>query len=226
MALHPSIHSDLTRQHELDLRRRLARPGRGVTTPSDETCNGLIELVQAARSGDPQAWESLVPRFTPMLRAVARDYRLSAADVDDVVQATWAAAFTHIAQLREPESFSGWLCVTARRQALRTISSHQREIAVEEPRHPDESDHPTFESSLVQEEQRAAVHAAVERLPARQRSLITALFYGSTSSYQALSTKLSMPPGSIGPTRDRALARLRRDRRLASALQPTYNVGR
>ena len=226
MALHPSIHSDLTQQHELELRRRLALPGRGATTPSDETSNRLIELVHAARSRDPNAWESLVTRFTPMLRSVARDYRLSAADIDDVVQATWTAAFTHIAQLREPESFSGWLCVTARRQALRTIKSRQREIAVEEPRHPDESDHPMFESSLVQEEQRAAVHAAVERLPDRQRSLITALFYGSTSSYQALSSNLRMPPGSIGPTRDRALARLRRDHRLASALQPTHNTGR
>ena len=52
--------------------------------------------------------------------------------------------------------------------------------------------------------------------------MIIALFYG-TSSYQALSSKLRMPPGSIGPTRDRALARLRRDRRLAAALQPTYD---
>ena len=226
MALHPSIHSDLTRQHELELRRRLALPGRGRAKPTDETSNGLIELVRAARSRDPYAWESLVKRFTPMLRSVAREYRLSASDVDDVVQGTWAAAFTHIAQLREPEAFSGWLCVTARRQALRTVRSHQREIAVEEPRHPDENDHPIFESSLLQAEQREAVLAAVERLPDRQRSLITALFYGSTPSYQALSAKLRMPPGSIGPTRDRALARLRRDRRLASALQLTHDAGR
>ena len=161
-----------------------------------------------------------------MLRAVARDYRLSAADVDDVVQATWVAAFTHIAQVREPEAVSGWLCVTARRQALRTIKSRQREIAVEEPRHPDESDHPSFESSLVEEEERTAVHAAVERLPERQRSVVTALFNGPTPSYQVLSTKLSMPPGSIGPTRERALARLRLDTRLASAVQRTHTAGR
>jgi DNA-directed RNA polymerase specialized sigma24 family protein len=78
----------------------------------------------------------------------------------------------------------------------------------------------------VQAEQREAVLAAVDRLPDRQRSLITALFYGSASSYQALSTKLGMPPGSIGPTRDRALGRLRRDRRLASALQLKHHAGR
>ncbi len=222
MTLHPSIHSDLIHQRELELRRRLALPRRGEAKPSDEASRRLGKLVRASRSNDPYAWKSLVESFTPMLRAVAHDYRLSAADADDVVQATWAAAFTHIAELREPEAFGGWLCVTARRQALRTIRSRQREIAVEEPRHPGESDDAAFESSLVQEEQRAAVDAAVERLPQRQRSLIVALFYG-TSSYQTLSSKLRMPPGSIGPTRERALARLRRDRRLAAALQPTYD---
>ena len=56
----------------------------------------------------------------------------------------------------------------------------------------------------------------------RRRSLST----GDEREHQALSTKLRMPPGSIGPTRDRALARLRRDRRLLSALQPTHSAGR
>ena len=143
MALHPSIHSDLTRHHELELRRRLARPGRAATKrPGTETPDGLVELVAAARAGDPQAWSSLVTRFTPMLRAVARDYRLSPADVDDVVQTTWVAAFTHLAQVREPEAVSGWLCVTARRQALRTIKSRQRELTVEEPASPTKASTP------------------------------------------------------------------------------------
>src|SRR5690242_15742447 len=102
MPLHASIHSDLTRHHELELRRRLARPRRVAAPPSTETSNRLIDLVHAARSGDPQAWESLVTDFTPLLRSVAREYRLSPTDIDDVVQATWTAAFTHIAQLREP----------------------------------------------------------------------------------------------------------------------------
>ena len=142
MTLHPSIHFDLTRQHELELRRRLARPGRSLAQTGNEPSAGLIELGVQRNRPIGWAWETLVTHFTPMLRAVARDYRLSAADVHDVVQATWVAAFTHIAEVREPEAFGGWLSVTARRQALRIIRSRQREIAVEEPRHPDESEHP------------------------------------------------------------------------------------
>ena len=50
MTLHPSIHFDLTRQHELELRRRLALPGRSLAQTGDERSAGLIELVRAARS--------------------------------------------------------------------------------------------------------------------------------------------------------------------------------
>ena len=165
MTLHPAIHADFLRGHERDLRRRLARPGRAAAKRTNETSAGLAELVESARSGDPQAWESLVTRLSPMLRRVARDYRLSVADIDDVVQATWAAAFTNILQLREPEAISGWLCVTARRQALQILRSRKLEIAVEDPRQPDEVDQPLFESALIQAEQLAAVHEAVDRLP-------------------------------------------------------------
>jgi RNA polymerase sigma factor (sigma-70 family) len=218
MTLHPAIHADFLRGHERDLRRRLARPGRGAAKRTKDTSDGLAELVESARSGDPQAWESLVTRLSPMLRRVAGDYRLSVADTDDVVQATWAAAFTNILQLREPEAISGWLCVTARRQALRLVRARKVEIAVEEPRRPDEADQPLFESALVQAEQLAAVHEAVDRLPARQRSVLTAQLEISGESYTHLSAKLRMPLGSIGPTRERALRRLRRDLRLASEL--------
>ncbi len=220
MAFNPSIHSDLIRQRELELRGRLARPAREVDRRTNDASAGLVELVQAARAGDPQAWESLVTRFSPMLRAVARDYRLSAADIDDAVQATWAAGFANIAQLREPEAISGWLCVTTRRQALRILRSRQLEIAVEDPRPADETEQPEFESALVDAEQHAAVHAAIDRLPDRQRSVVTALLEASAPSYAELSAKLRMPRGSIGPTRERALDRLRRDRRLTSALTP------
>jgi RNA polymerase sigma factor (sigma-70 family) len=228
MTLHPSFHSELTRHHELELRRRVSRQSvrpRAVAE-RDVRAEELIDIVRAAQAGDREAWEPLVTEFTPLLRSIARQYRLASAAAEDVVQATWTAAFCHIGQLREPEAFPGWLCVTARRQALRTIESRQREVPVEEPRSPEESDDASFETALLREEARAAVRAAVERLPERQRSLMNALLNGSASSYAVLSSKLMMPLGSIGPTRERALARLRRDRGLRAALLLPRDAGR
>jgi len=205
---HPLMSAELARQRELDLRRSSRRH----PAPS------LTAAVHAAQRGEGDAWQSLVERFTPTMRGVVRGYRLSAADVDDVVQFAWAAAFAQIGRLREPEALGGWLMVTARREALRTLERRQREVPVEELRHPDEADDSAVENVLVEAERRQAVHAAVDRLPHRQRSLIRALMRDARESYADVSRTLDMPLGSIGPTRERALARLRRDRGLTSLL--------
>ena len=223
MSLHPSFHIEFTRQHERELRRRLAKPTRSRRDETGRTdgTSELAELVPAARAGDSQAWASLVTRFSPALRATARTYRLQPADVDNAVQATWESALTHIAQLREPEAIGGWLTVIVKRQALHTIRSNRRESPAAEVPDAERPDVPTLEQPLIQAEQHAAVRAAVGRLPDRQRSLIAALLDSSKTSYADLSVKLTMPQGSIGPTRERALDRLRRDRQLAATLTVT-----
>src|SRR5581483_6958060 len=83
---------------------------------------------RAAAAGDGRAWESLVRRYTPVLRATARGFGLSPADVDDVVQTTWLAALVHIRRLRNPEAIRGWLVTTARRAAMRTPQRFFREL--------------------------------------------------------------------------------------------------
>jgi RNA polymerase sigma factor (sigma-70 family) len=160
-----------------------------------------------------------VTRFSPTLRAVAHGYRLQPADVDNTVQATWESALAHIAQLREPEAIGGWLKVILERQAAHTLESHRRERPLPEVPDPEREDVATVEQSLLQSEQLAAVRAAVARLSDRQRSLITALHLdGSRTTHTELSSKLRIPRGSIGPTRERALSRLRRDPQLTTTL--------
>jgi DNA-directed RNA polymerase specialized sigma24 family protein len=62
--------------------------------------------------------------------------------------------------------------------------------------------------------------AAVAELPARQHSLVLALFRDEIRSYIDVSERCALPVGSIGPTRARALSRLQRklvDRGLSPA---------
>jgi DNA-directed RNA polymerase specialized sigma24 family protein len=50
----------------------------------------------------------------------------------------------------------------------------------------------------------------VDQLPTRSRLLLRLLSADSPLSYKEISEALSMPIGSIGPSRQRALAQLRR----------------
>jgi RNA polymerase sigma factor (sigma-70 family) len=211
MQPHPLIHTELVRQREIELRRSQ----RHVRPPAQHE---LVTVVRAATSGDQTAWRSLVERFTPTLRNVARGYRLGSADVDDVVQTVWASAFSNIEGLRDPEAVAGWLCVITRREAVRVLERRRREVLVDEPCFADGHDLRTPESALLESEQRRAVVGAVGRLAGRQRAVVGALMRDDGLTYEEVSKKLGLPVGSIGPTRERAFARLRRDRRLTVTL--------
>jgi RNA polymerase sigma factor (sigma-70 family) len=206
MYAHPEIHSNLARQRRVDLDRRPRSAQRAPQASLD-----LGPLVEAAKAGDHQSWELLVAHFTPKLRSVVRGYRLGEADVDDILQETWTAALTHIDRLRVPEAFGGWLLVTARRASLRVIERSRREVVAIDEHLPNGVTERMPDSALLEHEERIAVNTAVERLPERQSTIVRALLLDSGTSYADLADRLRIPLGSIGPTRERALARLRRE---------------
>ena len=216
MFTHPLIHDELARQRALELRVG----GRRRPAPADPGAHELADLVHRARIGEAQAWEALVARFTPALRATARSYRLSAADVEDAVQTTWVAAFRHVERIREPEAIGGWLMVTVRREAIRMLGARQREVPIADLSDGSATEEPVPVSALLETERRQALRTAVESLPDRQRAVLSALYGQPDRSYDELSRSLSMPVGAIGPTRQRALARLRRNRELTALVSP------
>jgi RNA polymerase sigma factor (sigma-70 family) len=175
-------------------------------------------LVRAAVAGDERAWDALYRRFTPAVRGVACGYRLSPADVEDVVQNTWLAAATKIDRLREPEAVGAWLITTARREALNTLQRGGRELASEEVEAVAAREAAPVESPLLDGERRDALHAAVQRLPRGQRAVLGELLRTPGASYVEVALRLRRPIGSIGPTRNRGITRLRRDRVLGAVV--------
>jgi len=186
-----------------------------MTTTNENVVAGLA---RAAVAGDQRAWDALVRRLDPLVRGVVRAYRLNAADAEDVVQTTWLHACRHLPKLREPAAFPKWLTVTARREALRALQRGGREILLEDPQPVREDAPDTVEQQVIERAQHDAVHSAVARLPRRQRSLLGAMLRRPGVTYDELSQELGMPMGSIGPTRERALRRLRDDSTLLLAV--------
>ena len=174
----------------------------------------LGELVEAAAAGDRRAWTAIVEQFGARVRRVARSCSLAPHDVDDVEQATWMRLLEGIGSIHNPAALGAWLETTARRESLRAIGRNARERPSEEDLLINEPVEAIAERRVVEAERRAVMSSALERLPVHQRELLTLLVREPSPLYGEISRLLRMPIGSIGPTRARAIARLRRDREL------------
>jgi RNA polymerase sigma factor (sigma-70 family) len=169
------------------------------------------ELVRQARNGDPGAWNELVREFEGMLRAVVGRYRLSRADASDVVQTTWMRLAENLDGLQDPSRVGAWLATTARHECLRTLRTITREIPDEQPPEPRDREPAPVERGLLRTDRNAELWSAFARLPTRDQALLRMFLANRQPSYKEISTTLAMPIGSIGPTRGRALERLRRE---------------
>jgi RNA polymerase sigma factor (sigma-70 family) len=173
-------------------------------------------LVEAAAAGEPQAWRELIDRYAVLIRSVCRSHRLGDADADDVAQLTWLRAVEHIGRLRDPDRFGAWICTTTRRECLRVLQGRKRVVPTcDEVRNPLFAAHVDEEEIALAAERRVAVRQALTTLPDRQRTLLRLLHSEREPSYETIGAQLGMPIGSIGPTRGRALERLRKEIHLA-----------
>jgi RNA polymerase sigma factor (sigma-70 family) len=185
----------------------------GGRPPAADADRELVSLVRSAAAGDELAFAGLVARFDRPLRSIARSYRLSGWDVDDVVQSTWIQFLEHGRALREPAAVSGWLATTARRYCLRLLQANVREVLTEDAAGETGCDG-RLDVEVLAAEQRAALDASLSRLSDRQRGLMTLLLDEPDLSYEEVGRRLGLPVGSIGPTRARSLSRLSCDTRL------------
>jgi RNA polymerase sigma factor (sigma-70 family) len=177
----------------------------------------LRPTVDAATAGDSLAWSALFARFTRRIASVARAHRFAAHEAEDIVQETWLRALEHLGELRDPESVAGWLNTTARRECLRQITLNQRDARARRGLELQPAE-PSAYDVLETTERSAAIARALEGVTERERELMTALLAEPEPTYAEISAALDMPIGSIGPTRGRAIARLRADDEFLAAV--------
>lgn len=192
------------------------RPAPPPAAPRLRAQADIADLVLAARAGDERAWACLVERFQPRLRHVARGYRLSQRDIEDVLQTTWLRLFVHVEELRDPRAIGAWLATTTKRECLRLLQAQVRELLSDDPELGSDGAEDGPETELLAAERRAILNRALGTLPERHRRLMTLLASEEGTDYAHISRMLAMPVGSIGPIRARSLARLQRHAELHS----------
>jgi RNA polymerase sigma factor (sigma-70 family) len=189
------------RNHDRAIRRR---DGSGGLTGEQ-----ITELVSAAATGDASAWDELVREFSGMVRSIARWHRLSDADAADVAQATWLRLFEHLDRIKEPARIGAWLATTARRECLRVLRGAQRCVPLGDEWEYGESTDAAADSGLLAAERDRALKRCFARLRVADQQLLTLLMADEEPAYADISVAMAIPVGSIGPTRARALERLR-----------------
>lgn len=161
-------------------------------------------------SGDSAALDELVATMTPVLWQVARSYRLTQEQAEDVVQTCWLTFVRKHSSILDTTAVGAWLTLTTRREAWRVAKRSARDVLVEddvlESRVPTQR---SAESAVVEGDRNSLIWAAVEGLPERCRRLLRVVAFSDRPDYAGLAEELQMPIGSIGPTRGRCLGKLR-----------------
>lgn len=178
-------------------------------------------VVRRAASGDEEAWSQLVRQFAGLVWSTVLAHGLSPSDADDVAQMTWLRLAEHLHRLRDPDRVGLWLATTARNEAMRVAKRGRREILCDptEARFGADSYESTpVDAGLLTEERDRSLWRAFSRLSSPCKTLLLLLTNQPDLSYREVSLHLGMPVGSIGPTRNRCLERLRRNAGLVSAV--------
>ncbi len=178
----------------------------------------MTDLVARCRRGDAAAWDALVQRFAGLVHSVPVRHGLPPMDVDDVGQEVFLALARHLDRIENPEALPAWLLITARRLSWRAVQKRRQEVNLP----PDDGSNamkhsrdsslqlPGMDGLLAGWQRQEALGNGLSRLDAKCRTLLWMLFLDRQEpSYEEIGEQLTIPIGSIGPTRIRCLGKLR-----------------
>lgn len=131
------------------------------------------QLVARAQEGDLPAFEELVKKYQREIYGLAYRLVLDAEEAKDLAQQAFLQAFVHIRSFRQQAQFRTWLFRIAINQCYSYLKSKKK---FGEPVDPGEFvmvGEESPEEDLVTKDRRQRLYAALERLPAKQRAVIT-----------------------------------------------------
>lgn len=186
-----------------------------LDTTAMETCDvqsramDVGQVLRRVIDGDQRAWDELVGRFGGLVWSVARGYRLGAL-TDDVVQTVWLRLAEHCDRIREPDRLAGWLATTTRNEALRVAKKQQRSLSLGDLPERADASVSMLDELAVDSDTLGHVLEAFRLLPEKDKELLRLLCTVPPLDYASIADMLDRSIGSIGPSRDRALKKLRK----------------
>lgn len=173
--------------------------------PTDEP-----ELVSRAARGEVPAYEELVRRYQGIAHRTAYLITGGAAQADDAAQAGFVKAFRALGRFDRSRPFRPWLLRIVANEARNLRRSEGRRAALELLAAAREGPGivPSPENEAASRERRAALLAAVNRLPQVDREVVAMRYFLELSEAE-MATTLGVAAGTVKSRLSRALTRLR-----------------
>jgi RNA polymerase sigma-70 factor (ECF subfamily) len=154
-------------------------------------------------------WSHWFQEYGPKLLLCARQWTRSYSDAEDVVQEAFVRYWKHQRQLPgDPMA----LLVTSVRRAAIDLGRREGRRVLREERAVD-GPGPTeayFESGLEDDERRAAIEGAMQRVPPEQREVLVLKIWAELT-FEQISEELGLSPNTVASRYRYALAALRRE---------------
>lgn len=179
-------------------------------TSSRMSLTGASDQLLAGRAtdGDERAFETIVRRYGPMMRAYAARLLGSNSETDDVVQEAFITAWNRLSTLDNPEALKSWLMRIVNHKAIDVLRS--RHIATtlniehEQIASP-VGDHPSHITEARSRNDAFAV--ALDLLPELQRQCWVLKELGEYS-YDEIAEELDLPTSTVRGLLSRARKKL------------------
>jgi RNA polymerase sigma-70 factor (ECF subfamily) len=167
------------------------------------------QLVSQAQDGEVLAFEELVKRYQRDIYNLACRLVADVEEARDMAQQAFLQAFIHIKSFRQQSQFKTWLFRIAINQCYNFLKGRKKFGDPVEPEelHLVEEDSP--ETEVVAQDERRRLYAALERLPAKQRAVLT-LKVEQGLSYDEISEVLGGSAGAARVNYCQALKTLRK----------------
>jgi RNA polymerase sigma-70 factor, ECF subfamily len=161
------------------------------------------EIIAAVLDGEKSLYAELVRRHQKMALTTAWRVLGDFHAAEDAVQETFVNAFHNLAGLKDRASFSGWIIVIARREALR-LARQRRKVLSE-----DELSESNIQHASGPNEEMKQLLDTVENLPDHEH-VVVVMHYLENHSVQTIAAMTGRPLGTVTKQLSRAVQRLRR----------------
>jgi len=165
--------------------------------PDRDRLEGLADAILVGRAvdGDTAAFETIIRRYGPLMRAYTARIVGSMADADDVVQDAFQTAWRRLSELRDPAAVKPWLMRITSRLAFTFLRRKHVDVdlATLEGALPADTQP---ENVAVRNAQLHALSAALDTLPEDQRRCWLLREIGELS-YDDIAEDMKLPTATV-----------------------------